>query len=278
MDNQSNLIIKALRKYYGSTQAEFANFLGVSQGALSKIEAGKLEVSAFQWISICENYKINPSALVSGVINTDKVKASESAQRKYFRSFKVPKRYSNYAESTVRTAYPFIKFMQEKLGNNAFKEFLKLKGFEQEYFVVLDNPVNLLFINDIVEALIEKNVLNRNNLNELFGFFPIHEIHAYVLEDVQYSTNIQTALVKLIASISQHYERNTQYEFIGEQNCYIQARDADHVSELGINESFKSFRKYYNAKYFEYICNKLRPETMNFNSRATSGGWDVIYA
>lgn len=278
MNNQSNLIIKALRKYYGSTQSEFADFLGVSQGALSKIEAGKLEVSAFQWITICDKYQINPSALISGVINTDKVKVSEASRRKYFRSFKVPKKYSTYAESTVRTAYPFIKFMEAKLGAKAVKEFLALKGFEQEYFVILDNPVNLLFINDIVQALVDRNVLNQNNLSELFAHFPIHEIHAYVLEDVQFSANVQTALVKLISNISKHYERNTMYEFVGDQKCYIQARDAEHVQEIGLGKDFNDFRQLYNAKYFEHICNKLRPETMNLGAKKTSGGWDVMYA
>jgi transcriptional regulator with XRE-family HTH domain len=36
-------LLKALRKELGMRQAPFAQALGISQGALSKIEAGKLE-------------------------------------------------------------------------------------------------------------------------------------------------------------------------------------------------------------------------------------------
>lgn len=277
MENQSNLIIKALRKYYGATQVEFSDFLNVSQGALSKIEAGKLEVSAHQWITICDKYKINPTALMSGVINTKGLQAEETATRKYFRSFKVPKKYSLYAESTVRTVYPFIKFMESKLGKNKTVEFLKTLGFQQEYFVILENPINLVFINDLTSYLMKEGYLNQNNLSELFRFFPVNEIHSYVLEDVKFASNIQTALVKFVSSISEHYERNTMYEFVGDKNSFIQARDNDHVKEFDLNSEFNSFRRMYNAKYFENLCSQFRLENIALTAKKVNNGWDIAY-
>lgn len=278
MQNHSNLIIKALRKYYGSTQVEFSDFLGVSQGALSKIEAGKLEISALQWITICDQYKINPDSLFTGVVNADSSKSDQISVNKNFRAFKVPQKYSLYAESTIRTVYPFIKFLETKVGKKKTNDFLISLGMKPEYFVVLDNPINLVFINDVVTMLIEKNYLSAKNLAELFKHFPIEAVHSYVIEDVKYSANLNTALVKFISRIGNHYERNTSYEFIGEKNCFIQARDYDHVKELDLTSEFKSFRRTYNAKYFENLSNKMRPETIKFTAKKEAGGWNLASA
>jgi DNA-binding XRE family transcriptional regulator len=64
---KSSKIIKEVRHQRGWTQAELANKLGISQSALSKLEAGKLVPSSLLWFSFCAMAEIQPESLVTGV-------------------------------------------------------------------------------------------------------------------------------------------------------------------------------------------------------------------
>ncbi len=64
---KSALIIKTVRRERGWTQAELATRLGISQSALSKLEAGKLVPSSLLWFSFCAMAEIQPESLVFGV-------------------------------------------------------------------------------------------------------------------------------------------------------------------------------------------------------------------
>jgi len=68
MNNYSSQIIRAVRKYYQLKQVEFAPILSTTQSALSKIEAGHLELSASQWLAVCDHYILDPRSLFTGKI------------------------------------------------------------------------------------------------------------------------------------------------------------------------------------------------------------------
>jgi DNA-binding XRE family transcriptional regulator len=63
---KSAKIFKAIRVERGWTQAELASKLGISQSALSKLEAGKLVPSSLLWFSFCAMAGIQPESLKSG--------------------------------------------------------------------------------------------------------------------------------------------------------------------------------------------------------------------
>jgi transcriptional regulator with XRE-family HTH domain len=64
---KSAKIIKEVRQQRGWTQSELANKLGISQSALSKLEAGKLVPSSLLWFSFCAMAEIQPESLMTGI-------------------------------------------------------------------------------------------------------------------------------------------------------------------------------------------------------------------
>lgn len=63
---KSARIIKMIRIERGWTQSELATRLGISQSALSKLEAGKLVPSSLLWFTFCAMAGIQPESLISG--------------------------------------------------------------------------------------------------------------------------------------------------------------------------------------------------------------------
>jgi DNA-binding XRE family transcriptional regulator len=63
---KSARIIKTIRTERGWTQSELATRLGISQSALSKLEAGKLVPSSLLWFTFCAMAGIQPESLISG--------------------------------------------------------------------------------------------------------------------------------------------------------------------------------------------------------------------
>lgn len=63
---KSARIIKAIRQERGWTQSELAARLGISQSALSKLEAGKLVPSSLLWFTFCAMAEIQPESLLVG--------------------------------------------------------------------------------------------------------------------------------------------------------------------------------------------------------------------
>lgn len=64
---KSAQIFKLVRKDRSWTQVELAKMLGISQSALSKLEAAKLVPSSLLWFHFCELAGILPESLLSGV-------------------------------------------------------------------------------------------------------------------------------------------------------------------------------------------------------------------
>ena len=52
-----------IRKRLGLNQLEVAGILGVSQGAVSKMENAKLEPSAIQWLEFCRRTQVPADVL-----------------------------------------------------------------------------------------------------------------------------------------------------------------------------------------------------------------------
>ena len=57
-------LIRGVRKHLKLTQVLVSKKLGVSQGSLSKMETGKAEPSAIQWVEFCRLTGVPMDALV----------------------------------------------------------------------------------------------------------------------------------------------------------------------------------------------------------------------
>ena len=59
------------RKERSLTQAAVASYIGISQGALSKMERGLLFPSAIQWVEFCRLTKIKTDGFMPVVVQKD---------------------------------------------------------------------------------------------------------------------------------------------------------------------------------------------------------------
>ncbi len=136
MKDYTAQILRAIRKYYGTTQIDFSKLLGVRQGTLSKLEAGKLELSALQWIELSGKYLLDPKALITGRIEAIGELEIRLHNGSRIGNFKVHKRYLQAMGSTVRTVFPFVQFLVHKVGPERAAEFFKAKKIDPDFFII----------------------------------------------------------------------------------------------------------------------------------------------
>ena len=277
MNNYSFQIMRAVRKFYQLKQVDFAPIIQTSQSALSKIEAGILELSASQWLSVCEKFSLDPRCLFNGKIENLGDRKIKVQSLRDVGGYQIPKQYSHMMGSSVRTAYPLIKFMRMRLGDKVTGDFLKSAGFDPDYFLIMNNPLNLKFIEHLVLFLISKGVLSISNVGSIIDLISFKDIHSSVVSELGNSLSIDTAAKKLLSRVKLSYEQNTFYEFEGGKN-FVVAKDEDFIKDFKLSSEFNSFRQSFNLAHFQGL-NEFMSEGQNvFKSKTISDGWVIIKA
>lgn len=155
-------IIKTIRFYFNFTQIEFATILGISQSALSKIEAGNLELSAEQWINLCIRFSIEPNSILTGTINNLPTKLNLNDT-----SFKLPVAFKKDFTATVRFIEPVINFIKKTYGEKYYQNFLITHQLQEEYFCLLSNPISYNLFELFLNELTCKGILNNFTINQV---------------------------------------------------------------------------------------------------------------
>lgn len=246
-------ILRALRKYYGIGQLEMAKIIGSRQGTVSKLEAGVLELSAHQWISLCQNFNLDPLSL-----HTGRIEALDNLEINPHTSvipgrFKISPRYQHLMASTVRTAYPLIKYMEKKIGRVKLIAFMKEKNIDPDYFIIQNLPLNIRVIEDIFLYLTKKGFLNPRTATEILDIAPPSELHQYMLLKLNHINKAETKFKRITKEISTLYEQNNSYIFEGDKKCFVKIEDNLHLKELSLSSEFNQFRKIYILSHFNNI-------------------------
>jgi transcriptional regulator with XRE-family HTH domain len=277
MENNAGKILRAIRKYYGINQIPFSEELGVRQATLSRIESGKLELSAHQWVSIVDKYDLDARCLTSGKIEQlEPIKINVHNNDQYG-NFRISNKYMHLRGSTVRTVYPFIKFMENKIGYNATEEFLKSLNVDPDYFVIQNLPINIKIIEDIFDFLEKRSLISVKKYKEILEIVKPSDAHSYFLKSIGETGDPDNNFKKLTKFVGQHYEINSKYIFEGDKGCFIKARDNSHLNELDLKDEFNKFRSLYNLSHF----NKISPllfSNRKFDLVSQHGGWDLVVA
>ena len=267
-------ILRALRKYYGINQVQLSQIIGVSQGTMSKLEAGILDLSATQWVFLCQKYNLDPTIISTGRIEAfDNIKINPNSSEK-FGNFKINKRYQYLMGSTNRAVYPFVKFLERKAGEKKTQEFFKAIKVDRDYFTIQNLPINILIIEDIFNYLIKLGLVSTSNVGEILNMVPASEVHEHILSQLNKNAEPDRNFKKFTKSISDLYEVNSEYTFEGDKDCYIKVRNNAHLSELELSSDFSLFRESYNLSHF----NKLSPlflSNYQFETSQQTQGWDI---
>lgn len=277
MNNYSFQIMRAVRKFYQIRQVDFAEIIQTSQSALSKLESGKLELSAAQWLALCEKFTLDPRCLVYGKIENLGNRKLKVQDVREVGGYRVPEEYSHLMGSSVRTAYPILKFMRMRLGDKITREFLKSTGFDPDYFLIMNNPLNLKFIEHMVLFLMTERVLTSSNVRSIIDLASFKDIHSSVVDELGNNPSIEVATKRLLARVKLMYEQNTSYEFEGGKE-FVVARDQDFVTEFKLSSEFNNFRQSFNVAHFQGLSEFLGEEKNTFRSKSTSDGWLIVKA
>ncbi len=277
MQNFSSTIVRAVRKFHQIKQADFAPILETSQSALSKIEAGNLELSASQWLSLCDKFTLDPRSIFTGKIENLGERKLKLESIIHVGGFDIPTQYSFLMGSSVRTAYPILKFMRLRLGEKRFESFLKSTGFDKDYFVIMNNPLNLKFIEHVVLFLLSEGCLSLNHVGSIIDLGQFKDIHSSLMTDFTHTHGLDGATKKLLAKVKSTYELNTSYEFLGERE-YVVARDHEFLADLKLSAEFNEFRKRYNLSHFEALDDFITNGENRFKMKSTQEGWLILKA
>lgn len=255
-------VVRAARKRAGMTQKEIARLLGLSQGKISKIETGLLSMEAFQWIEFCEALRIPPNSILKGFIdipgsilvsNIDKIG-----------KYRIPKRYSQYAGSTARVARPFMDFFSTLTSPARLHEFLRYRDIDPDYFVQLDNPINMRFTMDLLRELSQQSLITMTAIDRMANIFVKATIHS-PFEKNYTVTNPIDRIESLINNLP-YYEQNHEYLLLSrtQNKATISVTPKAHVVELGVPKEVGSFLSaYYGRAFQKFAAKNIDPNVVS---------------
>jgi DNA-binding XRE family transcriptional regulator len=277
MKNYSAQVVRALRKFHQVKQIDFAPIIQTTQSALSKIEAGQLELSASQWLAICDKFVLDPRCLFSGKIENLGDRKLKVENFDEVGGFAIPRGYGHLMGSTVRTAYPLLKYLRIRLGEKRLEAFIKSTGFDKDYFVIMNNPLNIKFIEHIVLFLTSENALSLDNVSSILELGQFKDIHSSYFNDFALSQGIDSATKKLLSKVKHSYELNTSYEFLGGKE-FVEAKDQDFIKEFNLSPEFNEFRRQYNLSHFQGLDYLVTGGINKLKTKVTNDGWLLLKA
>lgn len=248
----SNLI-RASRKQLGLSQTEACEILELSQGALSKVENGRLTISAAQWYKYCDETGLSLDSVWNGYVDFKKTVLLGPLSTST--GYKTPARYAFDAGSTIRTVRPFLDYLEKMVGEKTKTKFLENLGFDLDFFICLDNHVNLNLILDITQFLAEKGKLNLSDLGEIAKSVSSPHMHGRVGERYHYISDPLNLLSDLISN-APLYECNFHYQISNRTSSQldISVIPNAHIEKFKNHPSYQNqFLCHYRKEYFKHF-------------------------
>jgi transcriptional regulator with XRE-family HTH domain len=255
-------IIRASRKGRGWTQVETSQKIGISQSALSKMEAGQLIPSVHQWFEFCNQANIPADSHIMGYL--DRMEPVTLHDRIPDHGFKVKKPYADYAGSTARSLFPLLRWTEQKLGLEKTEDLWKELGVDSDYFVDFSNPINFRFYADLTSLLKNKGFFKKSDFAKLTQPVSDPKNHGFLGKGYFQASDAET-LFKTVFSRSNYYEVNFEYkvEEINRKHTVFSARPQEHLTaheHLHLGEC-QDFLCDYRGNYFKSLSNTLHTKT-----------------
>lgn len=249
--------MRAARKRSELTQQSVAARLGISQGALSKIENGILIPSAPQWFEFCEMTSISPDSLTAGYI--DNGTSAVLMQKGSDLPFKMPRAYLENRGSKVRAMLPFLAYFRSLMGEEKLEEYLKANKIDPDFFVQMDNQISLAFCLDISRFLISKGYFKPEDFPKLKEAVVNPTAHGRLHRSYEATGNAAN-LISVLLRNSKQYECNFSYslEEQGQQHLVLSVAPEAHLAEFDykndpvLGDFLCRYKKYYFESFASY--------------------------
>lgn len=233
-------LFKLLRMNLGLGQSEFANYLDIKQGTVSKIERGQLEISTGLYIDLTKEFQITDLEWDLGVIDKKQaVRLRHYISEEASTIYGVPHRYSFHCGSSVRTNAPLIKAFKRIYGPDKFRDFLKAKGFKadgESYFYNYANTINANFSLDLFHAILRKTH-DRNLCLQNLAIAAMAKSSHGVLASGYSKKESAISLIKTLVKNTKLYDVNTKYQLEGNADTgkwILKISPRDHLDRFKI--------------------------------------------
>jgi hypothetical protein len=202
-------LMRAARKRAGLTQVGVSSGLGISQSALSKMESARLIPSAPQWFTFCEIAKISPDSLTLGYIEHNK--PASLGRGEVESGFRLPKHFAEFRGSKVRAVMPFILVFKETFGEDKFNHYLDSLKLDPDFFMDLDNQINLNFCLETLRVLVSKGDFKTKDFSRMKKAVVQESVHGGFLYRHYEGAGNPMARMKTIVANARQYECNFRY-------------------------------------------------------------------
>lgn len=264
-------IIRTSRKQRGWTQVDTALKMGISQSALSKLEAGQLIPSVHQWFEFCNHASIPADSHVLGYL--DRMEPVILHDRIPQQDFKIKKIYSENAGSTARSLFPLLRWAEQKIGTEKINALWKDLGVDPDYFVDFSNPINFRFYADVTSVLKEKGFFKKSDLPKLTQ--PVSDLKNHgLLSQTYFQASDVEALFNSAFSRASFYEVNFDYklEEVTRKKVVFSASPKNHLREVKQLhwQECQDFLPDYRTNYFKSLLQALPHKTVVQTKESTN--------
>jgi transcriptional regulator with XRE-family HTH domain len=201
-------LIYAARKRKGYTQSYISQQTGITQGTLSKIEAGVCSVSAKHWFLLSRLLEIPTEAVWSGLIDRG-VKPSREIDKN---TFKLPKKYFKNAHSSVKEIIPILEFVILEKGKEQLEQYFKDNKINDNFFYDLNNTINFSFAVDLLNHFYPEQ-LNEDLYRRIGGLAKNDEHHGVHASEYR-KKNTGLNLLKNYIDNSHFYQSGYKYKVV----------------------------------------------------------------
>ena len=212
-------LVSAIRQYRGLSQADlsirsraFSKEKGnegfyISQGQLSKVENGVHVFDLSTWYSFCTLTDVSTEVCSFGFV--DFFSPITNAVNDRIGGIKTPRIYTKGASYSVRNIYPLLKSIIERVGSDQFVSFINSIRLSPKIFYVLDNSLNLNFIEDLLDFYKDQTRDDKNfatllsNLDESMTSYP------KIFLETTHEKDLSSGVLKYFQS---YYDFSSWYE------------------------------------------------------------------
>lgn len=207
------VLFKSTRKFHRLQQTEFSAILGVTQGTISKIEAGSMSPELGLWFKFLRAFNIQDPYCFTyyGLeLNESAFKNLKTEGAALATGFDFSKENYIFSVRKLRPLYDFLV----KNHSKTFEAFLKQSGISKEIFYILNHPITTELA-DTFFSFLEDNKINAKSVALLDLSFD----HALGRQMKQLAS-IESA-EDLFTIINNDEDSILEYEFTGTKGEYF---------------------------------------------------------
>lgn len=208
-------ILQYLKTSSDLSNQELLELLGTkSTSVMNKVLRGEQAIDIGAYYSLQEKYKFNTDAIMKGSFKMNDPVANEI--------FKMPSKWKESQFSSGKILNVYINFFDKTFGSNKFQEFCQFYKIDPLYFFNTSNPINMEFIQRMLQELAIKNKSNLNNLVNNLSNYTVMESDS-ILKEISFKLNKDFERTESLVLISKFFneigklEQNHTYK-IEEEN------------------------------------------------------------